>query len=780
MTVIILEERSLPVVSVQMLYKSGARDESAGKTGLAHFVEHLAFRGSASFPDAAATRAIYDGGGEWHGYTWIDQTTFYATMPRDGLDLLLRIEANRMAGVTIDAAGVEAEKGAVLTELHSYQDDPQSVLFDAIAAAALHAHPYRNNTIGYESDVAALTPADARDFYRRHYLPGNAVLAIVGDIDAAGTMAAVRKHFGSLPAGAPPRRSGAVEPPQTGERRTRITGPVDRRYFKLAHPAPAASNPDFAAFLVLQQLAAGGAGVNFDQNDWGTPAMPGTRLHGAAADLTSWFIPTADPYLFMISGSIAPDANEKALEAELDRRLAVLRAELPSLARLAAAKKAVLRQLAFDVESTEDAAHVLAFFEGLGAYRTLLTLADQVGATAAGDVQRVAHAYLDPGRRTIAWYVPGEAATALQLGAGHARSAAARPVTPSAGVKLPAPVIARTRGGVPVIVQQSSLSPTAVFKLVLSGPAEAGDPDSPLLGHSMLSRSMLGSEVAAGMTELAEALNSVRAGEPEPPSDRPEVRMEQAFARRIGSPRIARPAPLLIVASGNLDPAAVLPMLDGLVGGAVPAPQRAEPPARSPLTPAGRQVAVQTERIDKPLSQARIGYIVQAPAPGTQDGLAWRMLLYVLAHGYEGRLGRVAIGERGLVYRLSTDYRSDGRSGWITLSSGVDPEKIDAMEALLRAEILRLARDPPSRQELDAARQHLLGRDLSEAQTNAEIAGKLARQWMQFGRLPSHADLRRALANVTGADLARAARHFAAGTIIRVEAVPTRRSKDAK
>src|SRR5215210_2530373 len=83
LTVIVLEDHSFPVVSVQMLYKSGSRDEIAGKTGLAHFLEHLAFRASANFPNAGATEAIYDAGGEWHGYTWLDQTTYYSTMPKD-------------------------------------------------------------------------------------------------------------------------------------------------------------------------------------------------------------------------------------------------------------------------------------------------------------------------------------------------------------------------------------------------------------------------------------------------------------------------------------------------------------------------------------------------------------------------------------------------------------------------------------------------------------------------------------------------------------------------
>ena len=125
LTVILLEDRSFPVVSVQMLYKSGSAAETAGKTGLAHFLEHLVFRGSENFPRAAATEFVYDSGGEWHGYTALDQTAYFETVPKDGLEQLLRIHADRMAQAIIDPASIEAEKGAVITELHSYENDPE-------------------------------------------------------------------------------------------------------------------------------------------------------------------------------------------------------------------------------------------------------------------------------------------------------------------------------------------------------------------------------------------------------------------------------------------------------------------------------------------------------------------------------------------------------------------------------------------------------------------------------------------------------------------------------
>ena len=97
MTLIVLEEHSFPVVSVHMLYRVGARNETSGATGLAHFLEHMAFRATESFPDTGVVSSIYAAGGEWHGYTWLDQTNYFETAPRENLDLLLRIEADRMA-----------------------------------------------------------------------------------------------------------------------------------------------------------------------------------------------------------------------------------------------------------------------------------------------------------------------------------------------------------------------------------------------------------------------------------------------------------------------------------------------------------------------------------------------------------------------------------------------------------------------------------------------------------------------------------------------------------
>ncbi len=228
LTVIVLEVPTAPAVSVQALYRVGARNEEVGQTGVTHFLEHMAFRASAHFPDTDLVSSIYAVGGEWHGYTWLDQTTYFETLPADQLDLALKIEADRMAWLQIPAADVEAERGAVLAEMHGYENDPATVLHDAVLAVAFLQHPYRNNTIGWESDVEKISHGDLVEFYRRAYCPANAVLAVVGPVSASGVLEQVRELFGDLPGGERTQPPPTVEPPQTGVRRVELLGAAGR------------------------------------------------------------------------------------------------------------------------------------------------------------------------------------------------------------------------------------------------------------------------------------------------------------------------------------------------------------------------------------------------------------------------------------------------------------------------------------------------------------------------------------------------------------------------
>ena len=761
LTVIMLENHSFPVVSVQMLYKSGSAAEVTGKTGLAHFLEHLAFRGSANFPKALATEAIYDAGGEWHGYTAMDQTTYFATMPKDGLELLLKIEADRMARTVIDPASIEAEKGAVITELHSYENDPAGVLQDAVVRTALQSHPYGSPMAGYVSDVERLTIGDAQAYYASHYAPGNAVLAISGDVDLKQAKALVERTFADIAARPIAQLHYTAELPQRGKRRTQLSGPVERQYFQLAFPAPAASNRDFAAFLVLQQILAGTPGVNPRQSGWsGTSAMKGSLLFGATSDIGTWLPATRDPFLFMISGSIEPKADPRKFEEEIAERIDELRDRSVSQTQLSDAKAAVARILKEDVLTTEDAAHQLAYFEGIGALDALLDMNRHVQSVTAADLQRMARAYLAPDRLTVGWMTPGNL-PAESLGAGYPKPAADRSGTPAASETTTPPELRRLSGGLPAIVQSSPLSDTVTVELVLDIPVKDGERPSDLPGLGTVSRSGEPSELARLLDEVIAASRSGPASL-ESKSDDPETRIQQLIAAHTGDTtgRIGRP--LAVVVSGKIDTPAAFAKLEQKLGRTAPG-EFGESPSQT------RGLDIVRERIAKPLSQGGLGYVAEGPPPGTRDALAWRMILYILTHDYSGRLGRSAITDKGLVYHIYSSLRTNGRQTWAMIWTGVDPDKVEAMEVELRNQIGTLASEPPTAAETEAARNHLLGRDLTAAQSNDELAAKLARQFVETGGLRSHQQLQAMLQTITPADLATTARGFGEGTILRVD-----------
>ena len=761
LTVIMLEDHSFPAVSVQALYKSGSAAEVNGKTGLAHFLEHLAFRGSANFPNGKATEAIYDSGGEWHGYTAMDQTTYFSTMPKSDLELLLKIEADRMARTVIDPASIEAEIGAVVTELHSYENGPAGVLQDAVVRTALQSHPYGSPMAGYVSDVERLTIEDARAYYAGHYAPGNAVLAIAGDFDLAQAKRLVARSFADVPKRPVAHAHYTAELAQRGQRRTQLSGPVDRQYFQLAYPAPAASSPDFPAFLLLQHLLAGTPGLNPRQSGWsGTKVSEGSALSGTTGDLATWLPATHDPFLFMISGSIGAKADQKALEAEIARRVERLSGEPIATSEIAEAKVAVSRILRDDVLTTEDAAHQLAFFEGIGALDALLDMPRRIESVSASDLQRVARSYLAPDRLTVGWMMPGDP-PAEGLGAGKPTPSPDRQGAPAATAIAEQPQLRRLSGGLPAIFQASPFSDTVTVELVLTAPVEDGERSPSLAGLETVTRSGRAKELPKLVDEAISALRGLPAAV-EPKSEDPETRLQQLISAQIGHRALAPPLPLVVIVTGNVDPSRAFAAIESRLGSVTPG-------RLTPTAPDGRKPGIVRERITKPLAQGGIGYVVEGPPPGTREALAWRMLLYILTHDYSGRLGRSAITERGLVYHIYSSIQTDGLRTWATSSTGVDPGKADAMETELRAQLAHLVEQPPTAEELTAARSHLAGRDLTAAQSNDELADKLAREFVETGSLRSHQQLQSMLQAVTRADLAAAARDFANGTLIRVD-----------
>src|SRR3954466_1782462 len=219
--VVLSEDHSTPIVHVAVWYHVGSKNERPGRTGFAHFFEHMMFKGSKNVEPEAHTSIISSVGGRSNAYTTEDVTVFWQTLPAQYLPLALWLEADRMATLRVDDTAFRREREVVKEERRMrIENQPYGRLNEIVYDHAFTTHPYKHPTIGSMADLEAASIADVREFHDTFYVPGNATVVIVGDFDVAQGSQLVRQSLARVPPGAKPvPRDIPKEPPQTKERR---------------------------------------------------------------------------------------------------------------------------------------------------------------------------------------------------------------------------------------------------------------------------------------------------------------------------------------------------------------------------------------------------------------------------------------------------------------------------------------------------------------------------------------------------------------------------------
>src|SRR6266508_4612300 len=198
--VLLLEDHRSPIVTVQMWYRAGSRNELRGATGIAHFLEHLMFRGTSKYGPGAFARLVERNGGQDNAFTSQDVTSYYVNIAADRLDLVLDLEADRMHNLQLDPKIIASEREVVIEERRTRtEDDPGGALGEEVSALAFRAHSYGQPIIGWMLDIRRITPDEIRSFYKTYYVPNNAILVMVGDFKAAEVMTKVKAAFGPIP-----------------------------------------------------------------------------------------------------------------------------------------------------------------------------------------------------------------------------------------------------------------------------------------------------------------------------------------------------------------------------------------------------------------------------------------------------------------------------------------------------------------------------------------------------------------------------------------------------
>jgi zinc protease len=411
MLVLTRESHSAPVAACFVWYRVGARNETLGTTGLSHWVEHMLFKGTPDIPKGEMDRLIARNGGTFNAFTSHDYTAYFETLPADRIELGLRIESDRMANSLFDPEEVESERTVIISEREGYENEPDHWLNEAVMAAAFQVHPYRNEVIGWKSDLLAITRDELYRHYQTYYTPNNAVLVLSGAINTDAILAQVERYFGGLPAGpeVPPVR--LTEPEQQGERRVVVRRPGAAQYVQLGYHVPGCRHPDFAALLVLDAVLSGAKPLSFGG---GAQTNRSARLYRALVETQlatyagSSFRATIDPHLFEFHANVQEGHSADEVEAALVAEVEKVQQDGVSAEELAKVQKQVRAQLAYSGESVTNQALLLGMWETLGSYQRTDTLLDEVRAVTGADVQRVAQTYLLARHRTVGHFIPEE------------------------------------------------------------------------------------------------------------------------------------------------------------------------------------------------------------------------------------------------------------------------------------------------------------------------------------------------------------------------------------
>jgi zinc protease len=263
MEVVVLPDHRAPVVTHMVWYRVGSADEPSGKSGIAHFLEHLMFKGTESIPDGEFSKIVARNGGQDNAFTYYDYTGYYQRVAVDRLALVMEMESERMTGLVLTDEVVKPERDVVLEERRSRtENNPFSLLVEQLSAARYIHHPYGTPVIGWMHEVSELTREDAETFYRAHYAPNNAILVVAGDVTGDDVRPLAEKFYGVIEPNDVPKRNRVKEPAPLTAKRLVLADPraTQARFLKsfIAPSYATADGNEAFALDVLMQILGGG------------------------------------------------------------------------------------------------------------------------------------------------------------------------------------------------------------------------------------------------------------------------------------------------------------------------------------------------------------------------------------------------------------------------------------------------------------------------------------------------------------------------------------------
>jgi zinc protease len=409
--VVVIPDRRAPVITHMIWYRVGSADEDAGKSGIAHFLEHLMFKGTAKNPAGKFSEVLAEIGGQENAFTSQDYTAYFQRTSREHLKTIMEFEADRMTGLVLTDANVLPERDVVLEERRSRTDnDPAAQLSESAQAALFVNHPYGRPIIGWEHEIRALNREDALAFYRKHYAPNNAILVVAGDVTADEVRPLVEKAYGSIPSQPHVKpRTRPAEPELLAHRRVSLADPrVQQAQFSRNYLVPSyrlAKPGEAEALDVLSHILGSGSVSRLYRT------LVADR--GIAANAGAWYSGTAlDTARFGIYATPRPGVKLEALEAEIDAIVTKVVLDGVTAEELERAKTRLIADSVFAQDSQARLARMYGAGLTVGlSVEDIRAWPDRVRTVKPDDVRAAARTWLDLRRAVTGYLTPPPATT---------------------------------------------------------------------------------------------------------------------------------------------------------------------------------------------------------------------------------------------------------------------------------------------------------------------------------------------------------------------------------
>ena|SRR5436309_2854632 len=406
--VLTLEDHAVPAMSYYTFFRVGSRDERPGRTGHSHLFEHMMFNGTKKYGQGVFDKMLESRGGRSNAFTMEDLTVFYEDFPSEALDMVVDLEADRMAGLAITEESLAHERDIVKEERRLRADnDIEGSMFELLQGTAYLAHPYQWPVVGWMPDLDAVTSRDCEDYFRIHYAPNNATVVLVGDFKPERAIGLISKAYGSIPAQPAPPPVVRDEPDQQGERRAILKRAAQMPTVAFAYHVPSTSSEEVFALDLLQIILGEGESSLLNKH-----LVYDKELATRVQVVNAWRL---DPSLFFIYAETKPGTSAEVLEAALSAEVDALAHLDVGAASLQKAKNIRTTTQVKALKTNAGKAEQLGMFEAyFGGYARLFTVLKNYDAVTGADLQKVAARYLIPDNRTVVTLVPAPAAEAAK------------------------------------------------------------------------------------------------------------------------------------------------------------------------------------------------------------------------------------------------------------------------------------------------------------------------------------------------------------------------------